>query len=85
MNLTINGKAIKTQTLVLLGLVIAGSAASQVAAVNHFLSYHPHLAPLGSFLLMAIALLHNPTVDTWFAAQKAGQPQAPVSLPTPKP
>lgn len=71
MNLTINGKAIKTQTLVILGLIAAGSAVSQVSAVNHFLSYHPHLEPLGSSLLMAIAILHNPTVDAWVSAQQS--------------
>ena len=62
MNLTINGKVIKKQTLVILGLIVAGAATSQITAVNHFLSYHPHLAPLGGFIISAITLLHEPWV-----------------------
>jgi hypothetical protein len=74
MNLTINGKAIKKQTLVILGLIVAGAASSQVTAVNHFLSYHPKLAPLGGFILTAIALLHNPAVEQLLFQQTVETP-----------
>jgi hypothetical protein len=88
MNLTINGKVVKTQTWVLLGLIASGAAASQIAAVNHFLSYHPHLAPLGEFLLAAIALLHNPAVEQFIFQQSSTQPdgtevQTKITAPTP--
>ena len=63
MNLTINGKAIKKQTLIILSLIIAGAAATQIATVNHFISYHPRLAPLGGLLISAITLLHQPWVE----------------------
>jgi hypothetical protein len=74
MNLTINGKAIKKQTLIILGLIATGAAASQVTAVNHFLSYHPRLAPLGQFLLAAIAVLHTPYVEQILFHQQEQQP-----------
>jgi hypothetical protein len=74
MNLTINGKAIKKQTLIILGLIAGGAITSQFAAVNHFLSYHPRLEPIGSFVLMGIALLHDPNVDRWIFQQTVQTP-----------
>jgi len=76
MNLTINGKSIKTRTLVILGLIAAGAASSQIDAVNHFLSYHPRLAPLGGFILTAIAILHNPAIDQLLFEQHQQTPTA---------
>jgi hypothetical protein len=42
--------------------------------VNHFLSYHPRLEPIGSFVLMGIALLHDPNVDRWIFQQTVQTP-----------
>jgi hypothetical protein len=62
----VNGVQIKKTTLWLLGLLVAGAAASQVAWVQAnvipLLSNHPRLAPIGTLLLGAIALIHNPIV-----------------------
>jgi hypothetical protein len=76
MNLTINGKAIRKQTLIVLGVIVAGAASSQIAAVNHFLSYHPHLEPIGGFVLTAIALLHNPAIEQLIFQQHVETPAA---------
>jgi hypothetical protein len=58
------GTQIKKTTLALIGLLLAGSVASQTAWVQAnvipVLSAHPKLAPLGTLLLGIVALLHNP-------------------------
>ncbi len=73
-NLTINGKIIKKQTLAILGLLVAGSLASQVSVVNHFLSYHPRLAPVGGFVVAMLTLLHEPAVQKLVFQQSSTQP-----------
>lgn len=92
MNLTINGKAIKKQTFVILGLLIGGAITTQVAAVNHFLSYHPHLAPLGGWIISILTLLHEPWVRQLIFQQSEQQPdgtevQTKIAMPidAPKP
>lgn len=74
MNLTINGKAIKKQTYIILALLIAGAASTQITAVNHFLSYHPKLAPLGGFVISMITLLHEPWVAQLLFQQSEQKP-----------
>ncbi len=63
MTVHLNGTLIRQKTLWLLGLIAAGSITSQFAAINHFLSYHPRLAPLGFLLLSALTLIHNPKAE----------------------
>ncbi len=63
MNLHVNGMQLRKKTLWILGLIAAGSISSQFAAINHFLSYHPKLAPLGGLVFSALCLIHNPRAE----------------------
>ena len=76
MTLHINGTLIRQKTLWLLGLIAAGSITSQFAAINHFLSYHPRLVPLGGFLLSALAVIHNPKAEAVVAEALSGEGSA---------
>lgn len=82
MNITINGRAIKKQTLVILGLLVAGGASTQITYVKNFLSYHPRLTPLGGFIISMITLLHEPWVRQLILQQETEQPAVNSAAPT---
>lgn len=85
MVININGKVLRKRTLIYLGLLTAGSIASQTDWVENHIKplakHHPHLAFLTPLLLAILTLLHNPQVANALTVVLQDDPTPPDQKP----